>query len=123
MSTQKVANRLVELCRSGQYEAAQEELYSADAISIEPAGTPNEMTRGLEGILAKGLAWSEMVEAVHSVSVSDPVAAGTFFACTMINDVTFKGMGRQTIEEVCVYEVRDGKIASEQFFYPVMPQG
>jgi hypothetical protein len=123
MSTQEVARRLVSLCRTGQYEAAQKELYSPDAVSIEPAGTPAEVTKGLDGILAKGKAWGEMVEAVHSAEVSEPIVAGNHFSCSMTNDVTFKEMGRQTIDEVCVYEVRDGKIVKEQFFYPVMPQG
>jgi len=32
-------------------------------------------------------------------------------------DVTFKDRGRQQMEEVCVYEVNNGKIVNEQFFY------
>jgi len=28
-----------------------------------------------------------------------------------------KGMGRQLLDEVCVYEVKDGKIVHEQFLY------
>jgi hypothetical protein len=32
-------------------------------------------------------------------------------------DATMKGMGRQVLDEVCVYEVKDGKIVQEQFFY------
>ncbi|WP_316929639.1 SnoaL-like domain-containing protein [Winogradskyella psychrotolerans] len=32
-------------------------------------------------------------------------------------DCTFKDKGRQKIQEICVYEVIDGKITSEQYFY------
>jgi len=32
-------------------------------------------------------------------------------------DVTFKDRGRQQMEEVCVFEVENGKIVHEQFFY------
>jgi len=32
-------------------------------------------------------------------------------------DATMKGMGRMKLEEICVFEVKDGKIISEQFFY------
>jgi hypothetical protein len=32
-------------------------------------------------------------------------------------DETFKGMGRNKMDEIAVYEVRDGKIVKEQFFY------
>jgi hypothetical protein len=35
---------------------------------------------------------------------------------TLSMDVTMKGRGRMKLEEVCVYEVKNGKIASEQFF-------
>ncbi len=30
-------------------------------------------------------------------------------------DVTMKGQDRMAMPELCVYEVKDGKIASEQF--------
>ena len=36
MTTQEVANRLVELCRIGQIDQAQAELFADDATSIEP---------------------------------------------------------------------------------------
>ncbi len=65
MSTQEIANRLVELCSKGDFEGAQKELYAKDAISIEPHGTPDfdKETKGLDGILEKGKKWSAMVEA------------------------------------------------------------
>lgn len=122
MDVSAVANKLVELCRTGQYEVAQKELYSENAVSIEPDGSPNPRTEGIAGISSKGEQWAEMVEEVHSATVSDPIVAGNHFACTMINDITFKGSGRMAVEEVCVYEVADGKIVTEQFFYPIAPQ-
>jgi hypothetical protein len=44
------------------------------------------------------------------------LVAGNAIAMTLSMDVTMKGRGRMKLEEVCVYEVKDGKIASEQFF-------
>jgi hypothetical protein len=32
-------------------------------------------------------------------------------------DATYKGMGRQKLEEIAVYEVKNGKVVKEQFFY------
>jgi ketosteroid isomerase-like protein len=32
-------------------------------------------------------------------------------------DVTYKEGGRMPMNEIAVYEVKDGKIAAEQFFY------
>jgi 3-dehydroquinate synthetase len=119
MSTQTIANRLAELCRQGQFEAAQKELFAEDAVSIEPQGSadfPKE-TKGLNAILNKGHKWSEMVETIHDCKASTPLVAGNAIAMTLAMDVTMKGRGRMQLEEVCVYEVnKDGKIASEQFF-------
>jgi hypothetical protein len=40
MTTTEIAERLVALCRENKYEQAQTELYSDDAVSIEPEGSP-----------------------------------------------------------------------------------
>ena len=117
MSTQQVATRLAELCRQGQFEAAQRELFAQDAVSIEPEeGAFPKETKGLPAIIEKGHKWSSMVEQVHGCTASTPLVAGNAIAMTLGMDVTMKGSGRTKLEEVCVYEVKDGKIASEQFF-------
>ena len=118
MTIQEIANRLTALCRQGKYEEAQKELYSAEAVSIEPPGTPGLQTvAGLDAIIKKGQQFQAMVEAVHGGSVSDPIIAGNNFAVAAVLDITFKGMGRQKMEEICVYTVQDGKVVKEQFIY------
>ncbi len=119
MMTTQIADRLVELCRRGEFEAAQTELYSVDAISIEPDGAPFEMAEGLSAIQEKGRQFTASVEEMHGVVISEPVVAGNFFTVSMALDTTFKGRGRVNMEELCVYEVEDGKIITEQFFYSV----
>lgn len=123
MSTQEIANRLVELCRKGEFETCYKELYSPDVWSIEAEGSPNRKVQGLEAIAEKGKQWNEMMEEFHGSSVGDPIVSGNHFACTMMYDATFKEGGRTKMEEICVYEVKDGKIVKEQFFYPLPPQG
>jgi limonene-1,2-epoxide hydrolase len=118
MSTQQIATRLAELCRQAQFEKAQDELFAEDAVSIEPhesSGFPKE-TKGLSAIKEKGRKWNEMVEQVHGCEASTPLVAGNAIAMTLAMDVTMKGRGRMKIQEVCVYEVKDDKITSEQFF-------
>jgi hypothetical protein len=117
MSTVEIANRLVELCRKGEFETAQKELFSDEAVSIEPYGTPDfeKETHGLDGILEKGKKWSEMVEEAHGMDVSQPLLADSSFAVTMMMDVTMKGGQRMKMTELCIYHVKDGKIVSEQF--------
>ena len=117
MNTQKIADRLVALCREMKWEAAQRELYAADVVSIEPYASPGfeKETRGLDAILEKGRKFDAMVETMHTLTVSDPLVADSSFACTMRMDATMKGKGRMDMTELCVYEVKDGKIVSEQF--------
>ena len=117
MNTQEVANRLVELCREGKNIDAINELYADNVVSHEAAGVPMEKAEGKEAVIEKNNHWYSTVEEVHSASVSDPIVTGNFFACTMDMDVTYKEHGRVTMNEICVYEVKDGKIISDQFFY------
>jgi hypothetical protein len=118
MTTTEVANQLVELCRQGKIGEVQDTLFADDAQSIEA----NEMmgpkvVTGLDAIKAKSVAFQEGVEEFHGATISEPIVAGNSFAITWAMDATFKGQGRMTIEEVCVYQVKDGKITLEQFFY------
>jgi hypothetical protein len=117
MTTKEIAERLVALCREGNFETAQKELYAADAVNIEPYATATfaKETQGLDAILEKGRRFGAMIEQVHAVSVSDPLVAGSSFACAMKLDVTMKEHGRMTLDELCVYEVKDGKVISERF--------
>jgi len=118
MTIQEIANRLTEYCREGNYNAAQQELFSEDAESVEPAHAPGmQSVKGREAIIAKGKQFQSMVEEIHGGSVSDPIVAGNHFAVALVIDATMKGMGRSTMEELCVYEVKDGKVVKEQFFY------
>ena len=120
MNTEAIAKRLVELCRTGEYEKAQRELYADNAVSVEPEGAPAGAlgnAQGLAAILEKGRKFGESIEALHSASCSDAVVAENWFSVSMGLDATFKGMGRVAMKEICVYRVHDGKIVREQFFY------
>jgi ketosteroid isomerase-like protein len=117
MDTQKVARRLVELCRKGEFSQAHDELYANDAVSLEPEGSPWPAARGMQAIRAKTKQFEESVEAIHGVTVGDPIVAGNWFSLFMGLDMTPKGGARMKFDEICLYRVRDGKIVLEQFFY------
>jgi len=118
MTIQEIANRLADYCREGNYTAAQQELFSEDAESVEPAHSPGlQSVKGRDAIIAKGKQFQSQVEEIHGGSVSDPIVSGNHFATALVLDATMKGMGRSTMEELCVYEVKDGKVVKEQFFY------
>lgn len=118
MSTEEIANRLVAYCRKGDWEGAHRELYAQNAKSIEPYATPDfekEVT-GMNAINAKGKKFNAMVEKMHSLEVSDPLVAGNSIAFVLTMDMTMKEHGRMKSPELCVYQVKDGKIVLEQFF-------
>jgi hypothetical protein len=117
MSTQEVADRLVELCRKGQILEAQEELYGASVTSIEPSHAPAQPAIGLEAVLAKGKYFASTIEERHGGSFGDPIVANDYFSIVCTLDATFKNEGRRQLSEICVFGVKDGKVISEQFFY------
>ena len=117
MTTTEIAKRLKTLCDKGQFDIAQKELFSADALSIEPYATPDfpKETKGLDAILKKGEKWGQMVQEQHGMKISEPLIAGNSFALTMHMDITMKEGGRMDMTELCIYQVKDGKIVSEEF--------
>ncbi len=121
MTTQEVANKLVEYCRTGNFEDAYKELYSPDAVSIEMEGAVGypHRSEGMEAIQEKGKQWNSMVEQFYGMEVSDPIVAGDHFTCSMSMDIKMKGRERAKDAELAMFKVKDGKIVSEQFFYPV----
>jgi len=118
MTTQEIAERLVILCRQGQFETAQQELYGKDAVSLEPYDTPEfpRETKGLDAINKKIRHFTDMIQETHSLEVSEPLVATNSFSCIMHMDVTMKEKGRMNMKELCVYEIKDGKIISERFY-------
>lgn len=118
MTTQDVANRFHELAQTGQWDLIQDEFFIDSTVSIEPENSPGmKRADGLEAIKQKGKEFGEMVEEMHGGYSNEPIVAGNHFAVAMGMDVTMKGMGRMKMDEIAVYEVKDGKIVKEQFFY------
>jgi len=118
MTTQQVANRLAELCRKGEFDTAYKELFADNAASIEPEGMHGfeKETHGLDNLFKKSAQFGQMVEAVHSVEISDPIVVASTFALKLTMDATMKGQPRGTMTEICLYKLKDGKIISEEFF-------
>lgn len=118
MTTQEIANRLHELCRQSQFETAQDELYATDASSTESDRTGQIVTvKGVEAIKQKGVEFRNMVEEMHGGYTNEPKVFGNNIFMEMGMDVTMKGMPRMNMDEMCHYEVKDGKITSERFHY------
>ena len=117
-TTTEVAARFNELAKEGKWDQIQNELFAENAKSIEPPNSPGmQSVEGLDAIRQKGKQFNEMVEEMHGGYSSEPLVAGNHFSVAMGMDVTMKGMGRTKMDEIALYEVKDGKIVIEQFFY------
>jgi hypothetical protein len=118
METKEIAKKLVDYCRKADWTSAHNTLYAENAVSIEPYSTPEfeKETNGLDAIRQKSRKFDSMVEQVHGIEISEPLVAGNSIAFTLSMDITMKNQGRMKAPELCVYQVKDGKIISEQFF-------
>lgn len=121
MTTQDIANRYYELARDSKWTEIQDELHDDNVLCREPEHAASRgipvMTQGKEALKAKSAANRDKIETIHDQSCSEPIVAGDFFSVALKRDVTFKGMPRRKLEELGVFEVRDGKIVEERFFY------
>lgn len=119
MTTEQVAKRYYELIQQHQYEQIQNELYAPNAVSIEPENDSNLplVVEGIEALRQKeGLFFSQVDEMFGSY-MSEMVISTFFFSMMTGMDVKMKGKQRKKKEQICVFEVRDGKIIKEHFFY------
>jgi hypothetical protein len=113
MTTKMVAERLIVLCKAGEFVQAQQELYHSDIVRVEFDGT---RTTGAASMLEHEQRFLASLEKIHVISYSEPLIAGKYFTVVLKMEITMKQRGNITLEEVCVYEVVDGKVVFEQFF-------
>jgi ketosteroid isomerase-like protein len=118
MTTKEVASRFNELAKQEKWFEIQDELFSDNVRSIDPQDSPYfGYAEGKAAVRKKGEEFVKKIEAAHRRYTTEPVVAGNHFAVGREVDITVQGFGRIQINEVMLYEVKDGAIISEQFFY------
>ncbi len=119
MSVSEIAKQYVELCQSGKFAECVDQLFSADAVSVEawaPPGT-DRTASGAAAIHAKGTWWTDNHE-VHKSEVFGPYPNGDRFAVLFVFDITHKPSNtRRVMDEGGLFTVENGKIVREEFFY------
>lgn len=117
MSTQHVAERLVELFNAGDRVAPYRELYDSNIISVEHSGGQFPRCVGIGEVMAKNNWWTDNFD-VHTSVASAPLVADGYFSVLFSMDITHKLSGVRTQEsEIAVYRVENKKIVYEEFFY------
>ncbi|MEO7046065.1 MAG: SnoaL-like domain-containing protein [Ferruginibacter sp.] len=119
MTTQEIAKKLAAYCIKGDWNGAHNELYAYDAKSTEPFASAiwEQKTQGLDKLKIKGTKFDSMIEKSFGNQVSTPLITDSVIAFVFTMDADMVGMGRTIMTELCVYEVENEKIISEQFFY------
>jgi hypothetical protein len=118
MTTQEVATRFNELAQQEKWFEIQEEFFSDNVKSIDPPGSPYMgFAEGKAAVRKKGEEFVKKIEAVHQLYTSEPIVTGNHFAVVREKELTVQGFGRIRINQIMLYEVKDGQIISEQFFY------
>ena len=107
MNTHEIANRLVELCRKGDFVEAEIELYDANIIHIE---IDNQEFKGFNDVLLKEEQFLAKLKTKPLIEVSDPIVAGKYFTIRMFMQCEHEERGAFTIEEIIIYKVNNGKI-------------
>ena len=118
MSTQEVAARFNELAKQEKWFEIQDEFFADNVKSTDPSDSPYfGYAEGKANVRKKGEDFVKRIETVHRLYTSEPLVSGNHFAVGREKDITVQGFGRIEIKQIMLYEVKDGRIISEQFFY------
>jgi hypothetical protein len=118
MTTQEVATRFNELAQQEKWFDIQDELFSDIVRSIDPPDSPYfGYAEGKHQVRKKGEDFVKRIEALHSAHTTEPLVIGNHFTVGRSKDLTLQGHGRIQIKQIMLYEVKNGQIVLEQFFY------
>ena len=117
-TTEEVAARFNELAQQEKWFEIQEEFFADNVRSIDPPNSPYMgYAEGKAAVRKKGEDFVKLIEGFHGASTSQPVVGGNYFAVGRDMDITVQKFGRIQINQIMLYEVKDGQIVREQFFY------
>ena len=118
MTTAEVAARFDVLAQQEKWFEIHDELFGEDVRSVESASSPYfPYAEGKENVRRKGEDIIRRVTGFFGATTTTPVVAGKHFTVRRDLDITLEGHGRVQISEIMLYEVKDGRIVLEQFFY------
>lgn len=120
LTTQEVAAQFNELAQQEKWFEIQDKLFADNVKSIDPPNSPYfGYAEGKASVRKKGEDFVSRVTEAHRRYTTEPLVTGNHFAVGRETDITVQGHGRIQINEIMLYEVKNGQIVSEQFFYTV----
>jgi hypothetical protein len=117
-STHEIAARFHELAQQEKWFEIQDEFFADNVTSIDPPNSPYfGYAEGKDNVRKKGKDFTSRITAVHRLYTSEPLVSGNHFAVGREKEITVEGHGKIEIKQIMLYEVRNGQIILEQFFY------
>jgi hypothetical protein len=114
----EVAQRVATLLRGDGVAEVEAAWLAPNLESVEGLGVSLAWS-GKPAVLAKYRGW-EADHEIHDMKVEGPWVGATGFALRFWIDVTQKSTGqRSQMEEIAVYDVRDGRIVREEFHFAI----
>jgi hypothetical protein len=111
LTTHEVARRFNELAQQERWFEIQDEFFADNVRSIDPSNSPYfGYAEGKLQVRKKGEDFVKRIEVFHGGHTTEPLVIGNHFAVGRSKDMTVQGHGRIQINQVMLYEVKDGKI-------------
>ena len=118
MTTQQVAARFNELAQQEKWFEIHDEFFADNVRSVEPAHSPYmPSAEGKANVRRKAEGFVNRITAAHRLYTSEPLVCGNHFTVAREKELEVQGLGRIEIKQIMLYEVKDGQIVLEQFFY------
>jgi len=118
LTTQAIAARFNTLAQQEKWFEVQGEFFADNVKSIDPTNSPYfGYAEGKSAVRKKGEDFVKRITAVHRAYTSEPMVTGNHFSVVREIDITVQELGRIQINQIMLYEVKDGQIVLEQFFY------
>lgn len=118
VTNEEILERFKALAAEERWFDIQDDLFSSYVKSIDPEHSPYMgFAEGKAAVRKKGKDFVAKVEEFHGARTSEPVVGGNYIAVGRDVDITTQDFGRIQINEIMLYEVKNGEIVSEQFFY------
>lgn len=118
MTTKDVAQQLMNLLPQGKYNEIYDTLFHTEKVRhIEPQSPHFADLTGVLAIKEKDQTMGANIASVEDIQVGEAVTSANHIALPYKIAFTLKDGQSVTLDEIILYEVEEGKIISEQFFY------
>ena len=117
MTTTEIAHIIAQGINAGIGSLDMQAIYHENAVHIEPDHTMIKSQNSLADIIAGSQKMSQSFKELHKMRAGEPTVVGNFFSLAQGLDATFVDGNRVEMNEIGIYEVKDGKVIKATFYY------